>query len=303
MPATDSNTTMTPSMTAVLDALSADSGASVTELSGRAKLGRSTTSRMLTALEGMGLARRERPDRSADHSSPDLWFTAAEEQADPTTRDDAPTDREPEPDVQPSDAAPETQCDDLQPTENDETEPANTLEGEDAGQPNPPHNQTEPEAATGAETLDGQIEPDGNPSDPEPTADSEPDAAAAATDPAPEQQTEAQPTADGGAGPHAPGAPETGSGTEAGGTGHESPAAPGETRTTVRLGKGELRALVVEHLRAHPDEEFTASQVGNALNKSSGAVANNFDVLVKTGEAEMTCEKPRRFRYLAKAAN
>ena len=301
MPATDSNTTMTPSMTAVLDALSADSGASVTELSGRAKLGRSTTSRMLTALEGMGLARRERPDRSADHSSPDLWFTAAEEQTDPAI-DNASTDREPETDTQPSDPAPETQCGDPQPTENDEPEPANTLDDEDTGQLNPPHNQTEPEAATGGEMLDGQTEPDGNPSDHELTADSEPDAAAAATGPAPEQP-EAQSTADGGSEPDAPGAPETGRGAEAAGAEHESPAAPGETSTTVRLGKGELRALVVEHLRAHPDEEFTASQIGKALNKSSGAVANNFDVLVKTGEAEMTCEKPRRFRYLAKAAN
>jgi hypothetical protein len=290
-------------MTAVLDALSADSGASVTELSGRAKLGRSTTSRMLTALEGMGLARRERPDRSTDHSSPDLWFTATEGQADPATRNDAPADREQEPDAQPSDTAPDAKCDDPQPTENEETEPANTLDDEDPGQPNPPHNQTEPEAATGGETLDGQIEPDGNPSDPELTADAEPGAAAAATDPASEQQSQAQPAADGGAEPDAPGTPETGSGTEAAGTGHGSPAAPGETGTTVRLGKGELRALVVEHLRAHPNEEFTASQIGKALNKSSGAVANNFDVLVKTGEAEMTCEKPRRFRYLAKAAN
>lgn len=288
MPATDPTTTMTPSMSAVLAALSAERGASVTELSGHAGLGRSTAARVLTTLEGMGLARRERPDHSADHSSPDLWFTAATEQATPATSDDAPTG------------------DETQPAQNGDPEHAaeseTTLDGGRDDEPTAPNNEAEPEGGLDGEAAITQPEPEAH-SEPGLAVDADPATAGsdAASEPNPDPEPEARSATGSGSEPDALTMPDSASGT--GGSASENAAAPSGTGATVRLGKGELRALVAAHLKAHPDEEFTASQVGKALKKSSGAVSNNFDALVKIGDAEMTCEKPRRFRYLAKAAS
>lgn len=67
--------------------------------------------------------------------------------------------------------------------------------------------------------------------------------------------------------------------------------------TSPRLAKGGLRALIVDYLTAHPDEEMTAPAIGKSLGRSSGAVANALDTLVKNDRAELTCEKPRKFRH------
>ena len=70
-----------------------------------------------------------------------------------------------------------------------------------------------------------------------------------------------------------------------------------ESATSPRLAKGGLRALVLDYLTAHPDEETTAPAIGKSLGRSSGAVANALDTLVKNDQAELTCEKPRKFRH------
>lgn len=70
-----------------------------------------------------------------------------------------------------------------------------------------------------------------------------------------------------------------------------------ESATSPRLAKGGLRALVIDYLTAHPDEEMTAPAIGKSLGRSSGAVANALDTLVKSGQAELTCERPRKFRH------
>jgi DNA-binding MarR family transcriptional regulator len=86
-------------------------------------------------------------------------------------------------------------------------------------------------------------------------------------------------------------------------TGGNAPAAtarqrtPAETAAPPRLAKGGLRALVVDYLTAHPGEEMTAPKIGKSLGRSSGAVANALDTLVKNGQAELTREKPRTFRH------
>lgn len=302
MPETES-TTMTPSMNAMLAALSADRGASVTELSKRAGLGRSTAARVLTALEGMGVARRERPDRSADHSSPDLWFAAAASQIEPGPQGGESSDRaaETEPDTHVSGLPTATDVEDPQAVPNSEAEgaaeSAHVQEGEDADEPTAqPDDNAEPDAASEGEAP--AVQPD-----PEPVPDPAPAIDGAATDPEPGQQPQAQPATADAADPDAHAAPESASKTGAADAGDPDAAAQSGTDAAVRLGKGELRAMVFEHLRAHPDKDFTASQIGKALGKSSGAVSNNFDALAKTGDAQMTCEKPRRFRFLAKAAS
>ena len=64
---------------------------------------------------------------------------------------------------------------------------------------------------------------------------------------------------------------------------------------------GALRNLVEEHLRKFPDAAFTPHQVGKALTRSAGAVANALDKLTALGTAQMITDKPRTYR-LAPAA-
>ena len=64
---------------------------------------------------------------------------------------------------------------------------------------------------------------------------------------------------------------------------------------------GQLRDLVAAHLAAHPDADFTPHAIGRVLGRSSGAVANALDRLTALGQAQLTSEKPRRYRHQAPA--
>jgi hypothetical protein len=64
---------------------------------------------------------------------------------------------------------------------------------------------------------------------------------------------------------------------------------------------GELRDLVEDHLHKFPGTAFTPHQIGKALTRSAGAVANALDKLVSLGTAEMVTDKPRTYQ-LAPAA-
>ena len=65
---------------------------------------------------------------------------------------------------------------------------------------------------------------------------------------------------------------------------------------------GGLRNKVLAHLVAHPEGEFTPHEIHKVLDHSSGAIANALETLVKLGEAEVTTEKPRKFRRAAQPA-
>lgn len=65
-----------------------------------------------------------------------------------------------------------------------------------------------------------------------------------------------------------------------------------------RLGKGQLRTLVLDHLQASPGEDHSPTQVAKALGgRSSGAVGNALLKLAADGVVTQTSEKPRRFTY------
>ena len=69
-----------------------------------------------------------------------------------------------------------------------------------------------------------------------------------------------------------------------------------------KLAKGKLEELVTGHLKAHPKAEVTPSELGNKLNRSSGAVGNALERLVKAGKAARTSDRPRRYRHKAARA-
>ncbi|MEV4362693.1 hypothetical protein [Nonomuraea sp. NPDC049625] len=82
-----------------------------------------------------------------------------------------------------------------------------------------------------------------------------------------------------------------------------APTRPAEARPGAASGAGAgdgvrpgaLRDMVHAHLIEFPDKDFTPYEIGRALDRSSGAVANALDRLISLGDAVLTCERPRRF--------
>jgi DNA-binding MarR family transcriptional regulator len=76
----------------------------------------------------------------------------------------------------------------------------------------------------------------------------------------------------------------------------ETEAHDGDTQPdTSRLRKGQLRALVLEHLQQHADVEHSPTAVAKTLGRSAGAVSNALDRLAADGSVVQTNHKPRRF--------
>jgi len=61
------------------------------------------------------------------------------------------------------------------------------------------------------------------------------------------------------------------------------------------LAPGQLRALVLDHLRAHPGLDFTPAELANVLHRSRGAIINACRTLTRTGAAVQTHPTPMRF--------
>ena len=75
--------------------------------------------------------------------------------------------------------------------------------------------------------------------------------------------------------------------------------AQSDTANEIRLRKGELRAMVLAHMRAHAGEAFTPTAVAAALGRSAGAVSNAMVTLVNEGALSQVSDRPRRFTYVA----
>lgn len=254
-------TAMSPSMTTMLGILSDEHGATVVELANRGRLGRSTAAKVLTALEAQGLARRQSTERTGTRA-PDLWYAATHgtAQAHDETAQSEPA---PPPAAGPK---PETTAAQRGAARNDETGqsdsggPQSGTAADDESEPDPTDTAT-PDTAKSAATTDTEHDTD--------LADN----AAASGVAAPEDRSAPSSTA--------------------------LLPVPASTTSRPRLAKGALRTLVVDYLTAHQHEEMTASAIGKSLGRSSGAVANALDTLVKSSQAELTCEKPRKFRHRA----
>jgi hypothetical protein len=66
--------------------------------------------------------------------------------------------------------------------------------------------------------------------------------------------------------------------------------------TRKRLAPGALHGMVEDYLRDHPNEDFGPVAIATALGgKSSGAVSNALDRMVKAGIAVRTSYKPKRY--------
>lgn len=73
--------------------------------------------------------------------------------------------------------------------------------------------------------------------------------------------------------------------------------------TATRLAPGALRGMVEDHLRDHPDQEFSPVDIARKLGgRSSGAVSNALDKLVTDKIAVQTKERPKRFALAPKEA-
>ena len=64
------------------------------------------------------------------------------------------------------------------------------------------------------------------------------------------------------------------------------------------LAAGQLRAMVLAHLRAHPHLDFSPAELANVLNRptSRGAIANACRRLIEDGLATRTRQQPQRYR-------
>jgi DNA-binding MarR family transcriptional regulator len=97
-------------------------------------------------------------------------------------------------------------------------------------------------------------------------------------------------------------APEATTAQEPAGSGEAAKAAEptqAESERPVRLGKGQLRQQVADYLAAHPDRDLGPHQIGKVLGRSSGAVANALDRLMRQGKAQRTFDYPSRYRHLS----
>lgn len=61
------------------------------------------------------------------------------------------------------------------------------------------------------------------------------------------------------------------------------------------LGKGQLRAMVLEHLLAQPGQALSPAAIAKALGHSSGAIGNALRRLTETGEVVEVSQAPRRY--------
>ncbi|GAB7031265.1 hypothetical protein AB0G35_11200 [Streptomyces sp. NPDC021749] len=215
-------------------------------------------------LEERGLAARTPGGHSGPRRNPDLWYTAA-------TASEAPST--PSNDDDPARAQPAPYADDT-------TEPTSSPL-EDSGS-----SQEEPTPGTSALDTDNTD-----------TCAAE-EASAAQSDPS--QDTEHNDSDD--TSQDSTPSEEDSSNAPAPQENPEPPTAPAPG-VEGRPAPGALRQMVIDHLRAHPAEAFTATRISRIIEKSSGAIANALDKLASQGIATQVNDRPRRFQLANSTVN
>lgn len=270
---------------AVWDALTANPGATVTALAQASGVSRATVARTLTALEHDGRAARTRGGRDGGKSLPDTWHPATT--ADDTTTTDATVPAE----EVPTTAAPTgdaTAAGEEQAVTDEATADGPT--GDEATGAD-----TTAQDTTAQDTAAG----DAGPGDAEAGMDAA--AVAEARDALTALQdaiTAALTALDGGDGAGALAAVEgaySGSGKARRLVRTAAHGRPRNASGKPRSAPGEMRAKVAAHLTAHPGAAFTPHEIAKVIGHSAGAVSNALDRLTEAGEAELVCERPRRF--------
>ncbi|MEV6608893.1 hypothetical protein, partial [Kutzneria sp. NPDC051319] len=279
-------TVRTDSEDKLWEALHTNPNSTAADLSGVAKIGKSTAQKILVKWEGEGSVTRtvtrvgfgEGGRRAAD-----LWAIA--ETTDTTP--DVPADDGTETSTDGTPAA-ESTVEDSAPAQTAQDEPTSAPTDLDPTDAAAPAEENLSESAI-AESIDPAAEGAQDTHDtatdavPEDAQDMTVDTMREETEPADAEpaSTEAAQPADGGTTPE----DATGTVTDDGKAGRSE-----------RLAPGALRGMVEDHLRDHPDEQFGPTAIAKALGgKSSGAVSNALDKLVADGVAVKTQDKPRRF--------
>lgn len=259
-------TTRVPSRDLIMAALAqATTPLTVTELAEQAGVGRSTVSKYLPLLEKEGAVLRTPGGREGRRRLPDHWQAAP-----PTsTEQDPPTHEATSATADLTDTAPSTT---VEATEPEQVDPAPASTGTGATAPQAPV-----ELAHEVECSD---------TDQMPAPDSKADLTQAAPVPTPstpEPDTNTTPAQNG---------PQLGMGEEG----------INPVSGSRRLAPGELKLMVWALLKADPEQEFTATALSHLLQgRSIGAIQNNLAKLAKEGKAELTCDKPRRYRFTTSA--
>ncbi|MER6074766.1 helix-turn-helix domain-containing protein [Streptomyces sp. NPDC001817] len=244
--------------------------ATTAELARAAGLGRSTTGKALATLEEKGLATRTPGGHDGPRRTPDRWRAApapwTSNSDDASAQDATPTDSEP--------STTHTSESQASHPDNESTPAAITTDSEASS--------IDDEASVTTASVADSPHDTSHQGGKQPTEDveNEADAHRTGSNDGPEPE-------------NAPG--------QVGQANLEQPTAapataairPGERK---RLAPGALRQLVIDHLQAHPDGAFTATKISRVIEKSSGAIANALDKLVKDGIAEQTSDRPRTYR-------
>ncbi|AOR31018.1 hypothetical protein BFF78_08165 [Streptomyces fodineus] len=265
---------------AKLVTLTDNDGATTAELALAAGLGRSTTGKALVTLEEKGLAIRTPGGHDGPRRTPDRWhaapapWTSSSDGA--SAQDATPTDKEPST-TNTSESQASNTDDESAPaaattTDSKESSTADEASATIASVADAPHDTSHQYDKQPDEGVKNEADAHDTGSNDGPEPEDTPELARQAN---PEQPATAP-------------APAT------------AAAHLGERK---RLAPGALRQLVIDHLRAHPDGAFTATKISRVIEKSSGAIANALDKLVKEGIAEQMSDRPRTYRMATPVGN
>jgi hypothetical protein len=288
VPANGSGSAVSGPTGAVWDALTGNPGATVAQIAVVAAISKTRTRKELAALEADGHAMRSAGGHEGGKRAPDTWHPATPVE-NATDGEEAETDASTDTDTDMGAQAAHEEAATVKTTPGSAPGEAVVAASGEAGDVVPAG------TATFAATVEGSSEPDEEQGmDAEAVSEARQALTAMAEEIA--AALEALVSGEGGTALAAAETIYTGSGrarrlVRTAVQGRPRSSATGRLRSH----PGELRGKVAAHLAAYPGKEFTPHEIGKVIEHSAGAVANALDRLVELGQAELTCDRPRRF--------